>query len=72
MKDIQKVLEQKLRELRELQQQVACLKIVIPILVDETADVPSVITECLCTIGSVNGNCPVHGGTPKKNPGIWP
>lgn len=34
-KDIQQVLEQKLRELRICQQQVNCLRIILPLLVEE-------------------------------------
>ena len=35
MKDIQQVLAEKLKELRLLQQQVACLKVVIPLLAED-------------------------------------
>jgi hypothetical protein len=40
VKDIQQVLAEKLRGLRECQQQVACLKIVLPLLAEEGDKLP--------------------------------
>jgi hypothetical protein len=44
VKDIKLVLEQKIREFRICQQQVACLRIVLPLLVDEGDDRPQEIS----------------------------
>jgi hypothetical protein len=44
LKDIKLVLEQKIREFRICQQQVACLRIVLPLLVDEGDDRPQEIS----------------------------
>lgn len=45
MKNIQEVLAQKCRELRECQQQIACLKIVEPLLVEEGDKPPEIPPE---------------------------
>jgi hypothetical protein len=45
MKDINQVLAQKRRELLDCQQKIACLKIVAPLLADESDKPPEVIAE---------------------------
>jgi hypothetical protein len=41
-RDVQEVLAEKFRELRECQQQVACLKIVLPLLAEEGDTPPEI------------------------------
>lgn len=41
-RDVQEVLAEKFRELRQCQQQVACLRIVVPLLVEEGDAPPEV------------------------------
>ena len=44
-RDIKQVLEEKLRELRICQQYVACLKIVLPLLVEDGDKPPAIVPE---------------------------